>query len=95
MKSVWPVDGTVTGTTTLDHSGLGSNGNEWITRHKSEPWNCNFTTGFSLLLYSGKSYPSLENAASVFSAPMSIILLYSMNLFDDSGDINPFSLQQQ
>ena len=51
-RVIWPVDGTLIGTTTPCQSGPESNGNEVVTPHFIELQNWNLMTGYSL-----ESYP--------------------------------------
>ena len=52
--SIWPVDGTLTDTTTLSLSGSGSNDNEELTIVSPKCQNWSLTTGCSLLSYLGQ-----------------------------------------
>ena len=51
-KSIWPIDGTLTGTTTPGQSGTGSNGNKRVLH---SPQSSRTETRYSLVSYSG--YP--------------------------------------
>ena len=63
FSSIWPIDRTFSGATTLGQSGIGSDGNEGVLRVPQSSSNTGTSSPYSLVLYQDThcvSYPSTE-----------------------------------
>ena len=72
-SSIWPIDKTLSGATTLGYSGPGSNGNEEVL-HIPQSSKTGASPSEGLILYPGysleESYPSAEMQSVYSTAPV-------------------------